>query len=94
MSDRAWTYPPELLDAVANFGLAPGPETPPRVVRDQLNELYRYEIRRLRDQLRAGLVEKADYVGLVIVLRKKYWPLSLQPHDWDKICGEPRNPGT
>jgi hypothetical protein len=87
MSDRAWTYPPELLDAVASFGLAPRPETPPLVVRDQLNELYRFEIRRLRDQLRSGVVAKADYVGLVIDLRKKYWPLSLQPGDWEKICG-------
>jgi hypothetical protein len=91
MSDRAWTYPPELLAAVANFGLAPGPDTPPLVVRDQLNELYRYEIRRLRDELRAGIVAKADYVGLVIALRKKYWPLSLQPADWEKICQERTN---
>jgi hypothetical protein len=86
MSDRAWTYPPELTDALAKFGLAPTPETPPRVCRDQLNELYRHEIRRLRDELLAGRVAKADYVGLVIVLRKKYWPLSLQPGDWEKIC--------
>jgi hypothetical protein len=86
MSDRAWTYPPELLDALRNFGLAPLPRTHPMVVRDQLNELYRHEIRRLRDQLLAGQVAKPDYVGLVVLLRKKYWPLSLQPKDWEKIC--------
>jgi hypothetical protein len=86
MTDDAWTYPRELLDALATFGLAPRPETPPRFVRDQLNELYRYEIRRLRDQLRAGIVQKPDYVGLVIALRKKYWPLTLQPAEWERIC--------
>ena len=90
MTDHAWTYPQDLLDALARFGLAPGPDTPPRFVRDQVNALYRYEIRRLRDQLRAGLVAKADYVGLVIGLRKKYWPLSLQPDDWDRICRDQR----
>ena len=91
MSERAWTYPPELLNALLNFGLAPLPRTPPLLVRDQLNELYRYEIRRLRDQLRDGLVAKPDYVGLVITLRKKYWPLSLQPKDWETICQGTRN---
>ncbi len=86
MSGREWTYPPELLEALAGFGLAPLAGTPPIIVRDQLNELYRFEIRRLRDQLRDGVVAKPDYVGLVIQLRKKYWPLSLQPGDWEKIC--------
>jgi hypothetical protein len=87
MTEGRWSYPPELRDAVAAFGLSPGPATPPAVVRDQLNDLYRYELRRLRDRLRAGDVEKADYVGLVVGLRKKYWPLTLTPAAWEKICG-------
>lgn len=87
MTEGRWSYPPELRDAVAAFGLSPGPATPPGVVRDQLNDLYRYELRRLRDRLRAGKVEKADYVDLVVGLRKKYWPLTLTPAAWEKICG-------
>ena len=87
MSTSQWTYPPELLVALAGFGLQPGAATPPRVVRDHLSDLYRYEIRRLRGRLLAGEVQKPDYVGLVIALRKKYWPLSITPEGWESICG-------
>ncbi len=97
MTTHRWTDPIELADALSRFGLAPTPETPPRLVRDQLNDLYRHEIRRLREQLLAGVVAKADYVPRVIVLRKKYWPLSLTPDAWEKICTggevEARTPG-
>ena len=81
-----WTYPAEWLDALGTFGLAPRPATPPRFVRDALNDLYRYEIRRLRDRLRSGIVAKPDYIGLVIALRKKYWLLSLVPEAWETVC--------
>jgi hypothetical protein len=86
MSDERWEYPPELLDALPAFGLRPRPDTPPRFTRDALSDLYRYEIRQLRERLRAGEVQKADYQGLVIALRKKYWPLTLTPEAWEKIC--------
>jgi hypothetical protein len=86
MSEPVWSYPPELAEALLRFGLAPRPETPPRFVRDQLSDLYRYEIRRLRGRLLAGEFPKADYIGHVIALRKKYWPLSLMPDQWESIC--------
>ncbi|HXT70691.1 MAG TPA: hypothetical protein VN700_13095 [Vicinamibacterales bacterium] len=86
MSEVLWTYPDELRDALAGFGLAPKPDTPPRFVRDQLSDLYRYEIRRLRDRLLAKEFPKPEYVGYVIALRKKYWPLALTPEQWEKIC--------
>ena len=87
MSERRWSYPPELQDALLRFGLAPVPETPPIVVRDALNDLYRYEIRRLRGELLAGAFPKTDYIDRVIALRKKYWPLSMTPDVWERICG-------
>jgi hypothetical protein len=86
MSQVQWTYPDELRAALLKFGLAPHPETPPRFVRDQLSDLYRYEIRALRDRLRGGEFPKADYIGHVIGLRKKYWPLALTPEQWESIC--------
>jgi hypothetical protein len=87
MTEPRWSYPSELVEALLRFGLAPAPHTPPRFVRDQLSDQYRYEIRRLRDKLLGGVIPKPDYAGHVIALRKKYWPLSLTPDDWDKICG-------
>ena len=86
MTAESWAYPDELREALLRFGLAPGADTPPRFVRDQLSDLYRYEIRRLRGRLLAGEFPKANYVGHVIALRKKYWPLALTPEQWEKIC--------
>jgi hypothetical protein len=78
-------YSAELLEALGRFGLAPAPDTPPILVRDQLSDLYRFEIRRLRDRLLAGEFPKADYIGHVITLRKKYWPLSFTPEQWETV---------
>jgi hypothetical protein len=88
MTAVPWTYPIELLDALLRFGLAPTPETPPRFVREQLSGLYRYEIRVLRERLLAKEFPKKDYIGHVITLRKKYWPLALTPEQWEKICSQ------
>jgi hypothetical protein len=67
-------------------GLAPARTTPPAFVRDALSDLYRFEIRRLRQRLLDGQVEKAHYVDDVVALRKKYWLLSLTPSAWEDIC--------
>jgi len=85
MTQETWNYPPELVEALQSFGLKPTARTPPLLVRDALNDLYRYEIRRLRQRLLDGEVAKGDYIGEVIVLRKRYWPLSLQPGHWETI---------
>ena len=86
MTTPAWTYPPELLAALGDLGLAPGARTPPAVVRDALNDLYRYELRRMQEALRAGTIPKAGYIGLVVALRKKYWPLTLPVEGWERVC--------
>ena len=86
MTISHWTYPVELTEALLRFGLAPRPDTPPRLVRDQLSLQYRYEIRRLRDRLLASEFPKKQYIGHVITLRKKYWPLALTPELWEKVC--------
>jgi hypothetical protein len=86
MTTSAWNYPDELLAALGRFGLAPRGATPPAVVRDALNDLYRYELRRMRDALRAGAIAKVDYLDMVIALRKKYWPLTLTPDAWERLC--------
>jgi len=82
-----WRYPPELVDALLRVGLRPHSDTPPALVREAAHALYRYELRQLRDAHRAGQVGKAEFSDRVIVLRRKYWPLTLQQPAWDKICG-------
>src|SRR5215469_5159906 len=92
MTAPRWQYPPEFVAALPAFGLAPQATTPPSVVRDQLNDLYRFELRRMRDALRAGGIPQSEYVGLVIALRKRYWPLTLPLWAWEKICGAEARP--
>jgi hypothetical protein len=68
------------------MGLAPTADTPPALVRDAVNDLYRFELRRLRDRLRAGAIVRADYPDKVIALRRRYWVLTLPLPAWERIC--------
>lgn len=77
-----FVYRPEVLEALAGHGLAPRPDTPPGRLRDALSLLYRYEIRRLKKRLLRGEFPKADYIGHVIELRRKYLLLSIPPDEW------------
>jgi hypothetical protein len=86
MTSRLWRYPPDFVEALLPFGLAPREWTPPVLVREALGDLYKYELRRERDRLRAGRVDRVAYLEIVVGLRKKYWPLTLQPGAWEKIC--------
>jgi hypothetical protein len=82
----SWRYPPELSEALSRFGLAPHAGSDPVFVRTALNALYRYELRRQRDLLLARRIAKPEYLDGVIRLRKKYWPLSMLPEVWVKVC--------
>lgn len=77
-----YEYAPEALAILAEHGLQPGPETPPRVVRAGLSDLYRYEIRRLKRRLLAGEFPQDQYIDHVIELRKTYWLLSVPVERW------------
>ena len=77
-----YRYRPEVLEALARHGLAPGPETSPQMLRDAINDLYRFEIRRLRARLLRQEFPKADYIGKVLHLRGKYLLLSMPMQEW------------
>jgi hypothetical protein len=87
-----WTYPAELLDALGPLGLAPTGKTPPALAREAADDLYRYELRRLRDALRAGYVTRSSFLDRVITLRKKYWVLTLPLDVWIRICSTTSSP--
>ncbi len=82
MTARVFIYHQQVLDTLATHGLKPAPETSPQRLRDALRDLYKYEIRRLRDRLIAGEFPKRDYAGLVINLRRRYWLLSIPTALW------------
>ena len=77
-----YTYHKQILDELSGHGLCPGADTPPQQLRDAVRDLYKYEIRRLRDALIAGKILKRDYAGHVVSLRKRYWLLSIPMQLW------------
>jgi hypothetical protein len=75
-------YRPEVMDALAPLGLRPTGRTRPETIRAQLNDLYRWELRRLRDQLLARRFSKAEYATRVIAVRRRYPLLSIPMDAW------------
>ena len=57
-------------------GVRPLPHTPPERVREYVRDLYKFEIRRLRDRM---IRPKRDYAARVDALRREYPVLGLQP---------------
>ena len=76
------TYRQRILEELARHGLKPLPVTPPGQLRDAVRDLYKYEIRRLRESRLAGRIQKRDYADHVVELRKKYPILSLPTELW------------
>jgi hypothetical protein len=79
---KTYRYRQEVLDELARHGLIPRPDTSPRALRDAVSDLYRYEIRRLRDALLAARIPKRDYASRVVELRKRYLLLSIPVALW------------
>jgi hypothetical protein len=73
---------PEILEALAAHGLRPTPDTPLALVREQINDLYRIEIRKLRDRCRAGEFPTTELAARVVELRKRYVLLSIPIERW------------
>jgi len=76
------TYRPEVVEELARHGLSPRPDTSPERLREQINDLYRIEIRRLRDRCRAGEFTTRELPGHVIELRRRYLLLSIPIAQW------------
>ena len=75
-------YRESVLNELARHGVAPRADTPPELIRDFINDLYVYEIRALRAQLKAGHFPKRDYAGRVDELRRRYPILALPVNHW------------
>jgi hypothetical protein len=77
-----YRYRDDVLDALWRHGVHPTPETPPELVHEFVSDLYRYELRRLRNRLVRGEIAKAGYYDRVVDLRRKYPLVSLKPDQW------------
>lgn len=72
-------YRPDVLAALAGHGVRPGPETDPALVRAFVRDLYKFQIRQLRDAVRRGTLPKPALATQVEALRDAYPVLALQP---------------
>ena len=75
-------YKAEILEELARHGLRPRADTLPARLREQINDLYRIEIRKLRNRCRAGEFSTRDLPDRVIQLRKRYLLLSIPLPLW------------
>lgn len=77
----------DVLEQLAGHGVRPTIATPPELVHEFVSDLYRYELRRLRDRLVRGEIPRAGYYERVVALRRQYPLISLKPHQWLEDSG-------
>ena len=77
-----YRYKAAVLEQLWNHGVHPHATTDPDVVHEFVSDLYRYELRRLRDRLRRREIAKAGYYDKVVELRRKYPLVSMKSRDW------------
>ena len=77
-----FVYKPEVREALARHGLRPQPTTDPQRLRDAVRDLYKFEIRQLRQRLLDREFPKSEYADRVLALRDRYALLSLPLDLW------------
>jgi hypothetical protein len=77
-----YRYRKPVLEELLRHGVRPTDHTPPRLVRSFVSDLYRLEIRRLRDRLLRGAIPRPSYARRVVELRERYPILSLDVRLW------------
>ncbi|HEV3057655.1 MAG TPA: hypothetical protein VGY48_05370 [Vicinamibacterales bacterium] len=82
MPEVTYTYRPDVLAALLAHGVRPTSRTNPQLVRDFVRDLYRYDIRRLRERYMRKEFPKIEYSERVDALRRRYPVLSLRARDW------------
>ncbi len=63
-------------------GVQPTDRTRPELVREFVRDLYRHELRRLRERLLDREFPKKEYAAHVISLRKRYRVISMSAAEW------------
>ena len=82
-----YTYRPDVLRHLERHGVRPTSTTRPELVREYVRDLYKFEIRRLRERMLRNEFPKAEYAARVDALRRQYPVLALQPSQF--VIGAP-----
>ena len=75
-------YRPDVLAQLATHGIRPNSRTAPDIVHELVSDLYRYEIRRMRDRLLRREFARSEYFARILELRRRYPLVSLKPRDF------------
>jgi hypothetical protein len=81
-STPRFRYRRDVLEHLSRHGIQPTEFTHPQLVRDFVRDLYKYEIRKLRERYLNREFPKEEYAVLVESLRRSYSVLSLLPHQF------------
>jgi hypothetical protein len=79
-----YMYRDDVLEALLVHGVRPTERTDPELARAFVRDLYKYEIRRLRERYIRQEFAKQDYAERVDRLRQQYPVLALRARDWVK----------
>jgi hypothetical protein len=82
MPEGRYRYRADVLEALWRHGVHPTDQTSPALVHEFVGNLYRYEIRRLRDRMVRREFPKKEYLDRVVQLRKRYPVISMKPDAW------------
>jgi hypothetical protein len=77
-----YRYKPEILALLAIHGVMPKPTTPPHIARAVVNDIYRYELRLLRDRYLVGEFSKQEYYDKVVEVRDRYPVMAVLTRNW------------
>jgi hypothetical protein len=75
-------YRADVIEQLLVHGVRPTAHTRPELVRDFVRDLYKYEIRCLRERYLRREFEKQEYAGRVDHLRRRYPVLALQAREF------------
>ena len=77
-----YRYKAEILAQLADHGIIPKPTTPPTTARAVVNDIYRYELRLLRDRYLVGEFAKKAYYDKVVEVRNRYPVMAVLARHW------------
>ena len=77
-----YLYRRDVLDRLLEHGVRPTENTRPEVVHEFVSDLYRHELRRLRDRLLRKEFPKAEYFGRVVGVRNRYRVIAMRAGEW------------
>jgi hypothetical protein len=80
-----YRYRADVLEQLQCHGIQPTSLTKPELVHEFVSDLYRFELRRLRDRLVRKEIPKTGYYDRVVDLRRKYPLVSLKPNEFIEI---------